>query len=293
MALAHADRIDPSELDSDELVLQNLPLVGHLVREVSQRVPASVDRDDLRSAGMLALVAASRSYQAARGVPFSAYATTRIRGALVDELRSLDWASRSVRRRGRDIEQTRQRLATALGEFPDDALVAKELRMTTAEVRRADADTDRAYVLSLHATDNDGAELVASRWPAPEEVVERTEKLAYVSAALQELPERLRFVVEGYFLREQPMAELAAVLGVTEPRISQLRAEAVVLMRAALESAYAAAQEAEGQVAGGVAARRRRPASPGLRRRGGRPVRLGRPCPAGGGPRPRLTVSRG
>ncbi|MBA2955379.1 sigma-70 family RNA polymerase sigma factor [Nocardioides sp. MAH-18] len=246
-----------AEVESDELVLLNLPLVGHLVREVSQRVPVSVDRDDLRSAGMLALVAASKSYQAARGVPFSAYATTRIRGALVDELRSLDWASRSVRRRGREIEQTRQRLATALGEFPDDTLVAKELGMTLAEVRRADADADRAHVLSLHATDNDGAELVASRWPVPEDVVERTEKLAYVTAAVQELPERLRFVVEGYFLREQPMAELAAVLGVTESRISQLRAEAMVLMRAALESAYAAAQHAEGQVAGGVAARRR------------------------------------
>ena len=257
VCVANSDQTEIPELESDELVLQNLALVGHLVREVAQRVPVFVDRDDLRSAGMLALVAASRSFQADRGVPFSAYATTRIRGALIDELRSLDWASRSVRRRGRDIEQTRQRLATAHGEFPDDILVAKELGMTVSEVRRADADADRAHVLSLHATGTDGAELVASGWPAPEDVVERTEKLAYVSSAVQELPERLRFVVEGDFLRERPTAELATVLGVTESRVSQLRAEAMVLMRAALESAYAGAQHADGQAAGGVAARRR------------------------------------
>src|SRR6478735_1625149 len=224
--------------DRDELVLEHLSLVSRLLCEIGQRIPASVDRGDLRSAGMLALVAASRSFEPARGVPFSAYATTRIRGALVDELRSPDWASRSVRRRGRELEQARQRLATSLGRVPDDTVVAQELGMSVSEVRQTDADTDRARVVSLHATENDGSELLVSRWPSPEDVLDRAEHLAYVAAAMAELPDRLRYVVEGYFLQERPMAEIAAVLCVTESRVSQLRAEAMVLMRAALDAAF-------------------------------------------------------
>ena len=91
--------------DPDSLVAQHLPLVGHIVRETAARVPSHVDKDDLSSAGMIALVNASRAFDAERGIPFARYAATRIRGAIVDELRSLDWASRSVRRRGREIDE--------------------------------------------------------------------------------------------------------------------------------------------------------------------------------------------
>ena len=91
----------------DELIESHMALVGHIVRETMVRIPAHVNRDDLTSAGLTALVQAARGFDAERGVPFARYAATRIRGAILDELRSIDWASRSVRRRARDLDETR------------------------------------------------------------------------------------------------------------------------------------------------------------------------------------------
>lgn len=227
----------PEQTAAGLLVEEYVPLVGHLVRELSVRIPASVDRDDLRSAGLVALVKAAQSFDPAFGVPFSAYAATRVRGALLDELRSIDWASRNVRRRSRDIDAARHRLATTMGAFPDDATVATSLGLTTAEVARADADVSRAAVLSLHAFDHPIADVLPSMISGPEELVDRAEQMDYLADALQELPDRLRSVIVGYFLEERPMREIAEELGVTESRISQLRGEALVLLRDALARA--------------------------------------------------------
>jgi RNA polymerase sigma factor for flagellar operon FliA len=246
------DSADPSLL-AEEYV----PLVAHLVRELSARIPASVDRDDLRSAGLVALVTAARAFDATLGVPFSAYATTRVRGALLDELRSIDWASRAVRRRSRDIEATRQRLATAMGAFPDDAVVAQSLGLTTADIARTDADVSRAAVLPLHGADHSIADVLPASTPGPAEVVEKAERMDYLVDAIEELPERLRAVVRGYFLEERPMAEIAAELGVTESRISQLRAEALVLLRGALAEALEPHLAERPSDAAGIVARRR------------------------------------
>jgi RNA polymerase sigma factor FliA len=239
------------------LAEEYVPLVAHLVRELSARIPASVDRDDLRSAGLVALVTAARAFDSSLGVPFSAYATTRVRGALLDELRSIDWASRAVRRRSRDIEATRQRLATALGAFPDDAAVAQSLGLTKAEVARTDADVSRAAVLPLHGVDHSIADVLPAVTPGPADVLERNEEMSYLVDAISELPERLAIVVRGYFLEERPMAELAAELGVTESRISQLRAEALVLLRGALATALEPHLVEQPVNPDGVAARRR------------------------------------
>lgn len=243
----------------DVLAADHVPLVAHLVRELSARIPAAVDRDDLRSAGLVALVLAARSFDPTLGVPFTAYATTRIRGALLDELRSVDWASRSVRRMGREIEATRQRLASAIGQFPDDAAVAQALGISTQEIARTDADVARATVLSIHGTGQEIADLLPAMSPAPEDVALKGESMEYLADAIAELPERLQVVVRGYFLEERPMAELAAELGVGESRISQLRAQALVLLREALAQAYAGEQPVAEPtpVVTGVAARRR------------------------------------
>jgi RNA polymerase sigma factor for flagellar operon FliA len=225
--------------ERDELVVQHMGLVGHIVRETMSRVPSHVNRDDLHSAGLAALVKAGRSYQADRGVPFVRYAASRIRGAILDELRSIDWASRSVRRRGRELDQTRTRLATTLGRTADNAEVAAELGITVAEVEGNDEDVARANVLSLQGstTETSFAEVIASDAPTPEQLVEHQERLEYLVDAIAELPERLQAVVQGYFLEERPMAEIAAELGVSESRISQMRAEALVLLRDAMNSA--------------------------------------------------------
>ena len=153
----------------------------------------------------------------------------------MDELRSIDWASRSVRRRSRELETTRATLATVLGRAASAAEVAQAAGMTPAEVAANDDDVARAQVLSLHASEDDaiGERLVSSA-PDPQAELEHKEQLVYLMEAIAELPERLRLVVEQYFLAERPMAEIAETLGVTESRISQLRAEALVLLRDAL-----------------------------------------------------------
>jgi RNA polymerase sigma factor for flagellar operon FliA len=221
--------------ETEALILDHTALVGHIVRETMTRVPSHVDRDDLTSAGLLALVQAARAFDADRGVPFNRYAATRIRGAIVDELRSIDWASRSVRRRSRELDATRSRLATLLGRPATQAEVANAAGLSVAEVVGNDDDIARAQVLSLHASEDDSiGETLVGNAPDPQRALEHRERLTYLTEAIAELPERLRLVVEQYFLNERPMAEIAATLGVTESRISQLRAEAMVLLRDAL-----------------------------------------------------------
>lgn len=255
----------PSNLPSsaspsqDDLVTAHIPLVGHLVRETLARVPGHVDRDDLTSAGLTALVLAAQAYEAERGVPFARYASTRVRGALLDELRSVDWATRGVRRRARDLDETRTRLTGSLGRVPEDAEVASALGLPLEEVLANREDLARAQVLSLEAGDEHGsyAESLPSAALGPDRALEHRELLAYLVEAIAELPERLRRVVEGYFLAEQPMAELAAELGVTESRVSQLRAEAMVLLRDGINSQLDPHLVPTHERPGGVAARRR------------------------------------
>ena len=246
-------------LSVDDLVTANIPLVGHIVRETLLRVPGHVDRDDLTSAGLTALVQAAQAYDAERGVPFGRYAATRVRGALLDELRGVDWATRAVRRRARDLDETRTRLTYSLGRSPTDAEVASALGLPVEDVVANREDLARAQVRSLEAGGEHGsyAESLSSTSLTPDQVAEHRELLTYLGEAVAELPERLRRVVEGYFLAEQPMAELAEELGVTESRVSQLRAEAMVLLRDAINSQLDPHLVPGHERPGGVAARRR------------------------------------
>lgn len=219
----------------EELITSTMPLVGHIVREMAGRVPTHVSRDDLTSAGLVALVQAAHSFESDRGVPFTRYAATRIRGALLDELRSIDWASRSVRRRARDLDDTRHRMAAALGRVPTNTEVAGALGLSVEEVVANSDDVTRAQVLSLQGAPDDSLdELLPPDTATPEQHAEHRERLTYMVEAVAELPERLRVVVSDYFLAERPMAEIAADLGVSESRVSQMRAEALSLLREVL-----------------------------------------------------------
>ncbi len=243
---------------TEDLITSAMPLVGHIVRETMGRVPSHVNRDDMTSAGLTALVQAAQAYDAERGVPFERYAATRIRGAILDELRSVDWASRSVRRRARDLEATRAQLAGSLGRTPTTAEIATALGMTVEEVVANEDDVNRAQVLSLQGSLTSSLdELIPTRAPSPEALVEYQEKLTYLREAIEELPERLRTVVQGYFFAERPMAEIAEELGVTDSRISQMRAEALVLLRDALNTALEPSLVQASARPGGCANRRR------------------------------------
>ncbi len=245
-------------VSQDALVQQTLPLVGHIVRDMLSRVPGHVSRDDLMSAGLMALVQAAQAFDPDRGVSFSGYAATRVRGAIVDELRSLDWASRSVRRRARQVDEARNSLAVTLGRVATDAEVAGALGIGVAELHAHREDLSRAAVVSLQGFE-DGVldELLPAHGVTPVEVLEQRERIAYLHDGVERLPERLRTVVEGYFFQDRPMAEIAEELGVTESRVSQLRAEAVALLKGALTAALEPDRKAAHERPDGCVARRK------------------------------------
>ncbi|GAA1561676.1 hypothetical protein GCM10009827_098840 [Dactylosporangium maewongense] len=227
--------LNAAELDA--AVRSHLPLVGHLVREMLGRLPTHVSREDLISAGMAALAHAAKGFDPSRGIPFGSFATTRIRGALLDELRGLDWASRSVRTRARKVELAQQELTAALGRTPTQAELAESLGVAPEELKAIGDDVQRAVVLSLQGfTAGTAEDLVPERTPGPEDLILHREKIGYLHHAVNALPERLRYVVTAYFFQERPMTDIAAELGVTESRISQLRSEALVLLRDGLNN---------------------------------------------------------
>ena len=228
------------------LIEANLPLVKHIVFQVAVRFPRHVDREELARAGALGLVEAARRYDESRGVPFDRFAAQRIRGAILDAVRAADWAPRSVRNLARKMEQTEQRLATELGRVPNMVEMAKELGMTMDELNRLQDRMFRSVVLALeHEVTEDTEEdltlvdiLCDRNQLEPLEELETREMHAYLRDAVDLLPERQRLVIIGYFLEGRTSLELAEFLGVTESRISQLRSEALEMLKEGIEAQY-------------------------------------------------------
>jgi len=226
---------------------QHLPLVKHIVFQVAVHFPRHVDREELARAGALGLVEAARRYDGERGVPFERFAAQRIRGAILDAVRSADWAPRSVRMLARRMESAEQRLAARLGRVPDPAEVAEELGIDRAELDRLQDRMFRSVVLALehevvddHDEDLTLIDVLTDRSATePLEELETRELLGYLRDAVDLLPERQRLVVVGYFLEGRTSQELARFLGVTESRISQLRSEALEMLREGIEAQYA------------------------------------------------------
>lgn len=239
----------------DQLVVENLALVGYHVSEIIRRVPTHVQREDLAAAGSLALVQAARAYDAALGVPFARYAATRIRGAIVDELRAMDWATRGTRRRTRRLAELTERLTGQLGRAPESEELAEAMGVGVAEVRKVRDDIK--HLVSLDADAARSAATVSDQALTPEDRVIVDERLRYLTAGVAELPDKLRTVVEGLFFQERPVAEIAAELGVTASRISQLRSQALEMLRDAMNSALDPDLAPVPSAAPGVAERRR------------------------------------
>lgn len=225
----HHDR-SPAELDA--LVRRGLPIVRGIVAEVAARVPRHVRRDELMSAGLLGLTQAALSWEPDRGVPFEHYARIRVRGSVVDELRSLDWASRSVRSSARRMQSTEQELSTELGHSPSASEVANRMGCELSEVEQLRQDLSRAMVMRFEGAEGGSERTLAdATTDGPDAVVLDRELRGYLQDAVIALPERLRHVIVGYFFDGREMQDIAAELGVTPSRVSQLAAEALALLR--------------------------------------------------------------
>lgn len=244
-----------------ELVEGHLPLVRHVVFQVAVHFPRHVDREELATAGALGLVEAARRFDASRGVPFDRFAAQRIRGAILDAVRSADWAPRSVRTLARRLEQVEQRLATELGRVPNPDETAEALGLSRDELRHLQDRLFRSVVLALDYEVSDADDemtlvdmLADTQIMEPSEELEARELHAYLRDAVELLPERHRLVIVGYFLEGRKSPDLACLLGVTESRISQLRSEALGMMREGIDAQYRNAPEPE--PAGRVARRK-------------------------------------
>ena len=242
----------------EDMCRANMALVHMEVRAISARLPGHVHLDDLVSAGMHALVTAARSFDPEFGVPFARFAARRIRGALLDELRSADWATRSLRTRVRSRDQAHDSLAAKLGRTPSTVEIATEMAIELAELDRLQADLHQSVVLRIdHLTTEAGADaILPSTSDTPETTLVERERQAYLRDAVSSLPERLRAVVIGCFFEDRPMRELADELGVTESRISQIRAEALKMLRDGMNALLDPEMVAERDGTGVVARRR-------------------------------------
>lgn len=238
---AHPVSSEPRQLtarEQEDLVREHLALVGHLVRQALGRLPAHVSREDLISAGMAALAGSARAFDPDRGIPFGSFATTRIRGAVLDELRGQDWASRSVRAQARKVNTVAEELTASLGRAPSQPELAAALGVKVEDLAAIHDDVQRASLLSLQGFATGSADdMVREPARGPEEMLLYRERVGYLHSAIEALPHRLKVVVNGYFFHERPMSDIAEELGVTESRVSQMRAEALVLLREGLHHA--------------------------------------------------------
>lgn len=260
-----AAKITGATLDAErrahesELVHEHLPLVQYVVSEVAHRIPSHVSRSDLVSAGMLGLAQAARTFDPERGIAFDRFASTRIRGALLDELRGRDWASRSVRARARGMQQTSEELTARLGRAPSPDEIATAMNVPADQVHKLVDDVHRATVLNYESLvlDGDAESFLAASDESPEEALTSRERRSYLTDAVAALPDRLRRVVIGYFFEERSMQDLADELGVSESRVSQLRAEALLLLKDGINSQVEPGQLAPEPRPNGRVARRK------------------------------------
>jgi RNA polymerase sigma factor for flagellar operon FliA len=241
--------LTPAEITA--LIEEHLPLVNHVVFQVAVHFPRHVDRDELARAGALGLVEAAKRYDEARGVPFNRFAAQRIRGAIIDGVRAADWAPRSVRALARRLDQVEQSLANQLGRVPSLGETAAALDISREELDRLRDRLFRSVVLAFDSLvgDSDDEELtlvdVLTDGSAvePSEELESRELHAYLRDAVSLLPERHRLVVVGYFIEERTSQDLARFLGVTESRVSQMRTEALAMLRQGIEAQYVSDDE--------------------------------------------------
>ena len=227
----------------DKFIRQYMPLVKYVAGKVSVGLPASIEFDDLVGFGQFGLLDAITKFDPDKGVKFKTYAVTRIRGAIFDEMRQLDWVPRSVRQKSKEIEDTIGDLESRLGRPATDAEVAKEMNMSEDVFQQTVMKVSGTSVLSLNdvwysGDDNDhmsiGDSIESPSSLNPDVQVEREEIRKVIIEAINELPEKEKMVIVLYYHEDLTFKEIGQVLDVSESRISQLHTKANLRLRAKL-----------------------------------------------------------
>lgn len=224
----------------ESLLLEHLPLVRYVARGILERLPAHVELDELVGAGTLGLLDAARKFNAGKNVQFRSYAQFRIRGAILDSLRSLDWSPRELRRKGRAVQEARRALEARLGRQGTDTELADELGLPLAELQQLTGNLRGLEVATLNVErGEDTGEEELAFIPAKESENPLFQYLEgearrRVIAAIDALPERERLVMMLYYFEEMTMREIGQVLGVVESRISQIHHGTLTRLRGTL-----------------------------------------------------------
>ncbi len=227
-------------VDREQVLMDHLPLVRFVARRIHERLPQHVELEDLVSAGIVGLIDAFNKFDKGKNVQFRSYAQFRIRGAILDSLRTLDWGSRELRRKGRSIEEATQKLTQQLNRRPSEGEVAAELCMALGQYQELLGELKSLEIGSLHEMRNEDSteEELAYVPTAPEDDplyrCMKNEMSSQLSAAIAELPERDARVLVLYYVEEMTQKEIGAVLGLVESRVSQIRSAAVNALRARL-----------------------------------------------------------
>jgi len=238
--LAYRENVEEIE-DRDQIVLKELPQVYYIARRIYERLPQHVPFEDLVHAGVIGLIEAVRSYDATKSVPLKAFAKFRIRGAIIDSLREMDWGSRPLRRKGRRIEEAIAKLSAKLGRQPEEEEIAAELGTTLEELYATALRLDGLTLVGQEVNaaydrseTTDLIESAPSRDAGPEDLCLRSEIKDQLADAIGTLSEKEQMVISLYYKEELTMKEIAAVLHLGESRVCQIHSLALPKLRAAL-----------------------------------------------------------
>lgn len=229
-----------TEALSNARIVEHLPTVRFVARQIHKGLPEHVDFEELVSAGILGLIDAASKFSDDKNTQFKTYAQFRIRGAILDSLRSLDWSPRELRRKGRGVEEAIRATTQRLGRTPSDVEIAGEMGLSLQEYQRLLSDLKSLEIGSLHAERGEESgeeELAFVAAPEGDDPLLRcmeAEMKQHLMDAIDALPERERMVLTLYYYEELSMKEIAQLLGVVESRVSQIRSSAVLRMRSTL-----------------------------------------------------------
>jgi RNA polymerase sigma factor for flagellar operon FliA len=226
--------------ERDLLLMEHLPTVRYLARRIHERLPQHVELDDLVSAGVVGLIDAFSKFDHNKKVQFKSYAQFRIRGAILDSLRTLDWSPRELRRKGRAVEEAIRSVTQRVGRAPSEQEIAAEMELSLTDYQGLLGDLKGLEIGSLHMerSEDSGDEELAYIPGSPEEDplfrCLKGEMKQRLADAIDELPEKERMVLTLYYYEELTMREIGLTLGVVESRVSQIHSSAVLRLRTAL-----------------------------------------------------------
>ncbi len=247
MALAHSVyrniAEDTTSVDlRNETILRELPQVQYIASRILERLPQQVELCDLINAGVIGLLEAYRVYDPSKNAQFSTFAKFRIRGAILDSLRALDWGSRGIRKKAREIAEATSSLESTLGRSPSSEEVAAELKISLEALNDAKNELSTLFVVGQQAASSiDGGEVFdliessPSTWANPFQIYQKVEEKARLAKAISELSEREQLILSLYYVEELTMKEVAEVVDLAVSRVSQIHSASLAKLKVMLE----------------------------------------------------------